>query len=233
MVNKRIESILKERLNSSIYEYGFADLSGLLFGRYKSFSYGISILRKLDDSIINGIDRFPTIEYNHHYNKVNAELNDEVLAISKSLTNEDYQFCAVKATVDDEELDETFKQTLSYYVSHKMVATRAGLGWIGKTDLLVSHRFGPRARLASILTNYPLNIVNKPNEFSLCGNCSVCVDNCPGEAANGMLWNLDMPRDSFFNPFKCREYCRQKTKEYIGIDNSLCGKCISVCPMGK
>ncbi|MBP8082931.1 MAG: hypothetical protein KAZ87_06990 [Spirochaetes bacterium] len=77
-MNKRIESILKDRLNSSIYEYGFADLSGLLSGRYKPLSYGKSI----------------------------------------------------------------------------------------------------------------------------------------------------------FNPSKCREYCRQKTKESIGVDNSLCGKCISVCPMG-
>ena len=27
---------------------------------------------------------------------------------------------------------------LRYDISHKMVATRAGLGWIGKTDLFVS-----------------------------------------------------------------------------------------------
>ena len=38
-------------------------------------------------------------------------------------------------------------------ISHKMVATRAGLGWIGKADLFISSRFGPRLRLVSILIN--------------------------------------------------------------------------------
>jgi epoxyqueuosine reductase QueG len=43
-----------------------------------------------------------------------------------------------------------------------MAATRAGIGWIGKKDLLVSEKFGPRNRLASVLTNYPFENLGGP-----------------------------------------------------------------------
>jgi len=38
---------------------------------------------------------------------------------------------------------EQYLEKLTYDLSHKMVATRAGLGWIGKTDLFISEAFGP------------------------------------------------------------------------------------------
>jgi epoxyqueuosine reductase QueG len=51
---------------------------------------------------------------------------------------------------------------LTQLPSHKMVATRAGLGWIGKTDLFVSNKYGPRVRLASIRIDAPVSSINKP-----------------------------------------------------------------------
>ena len=39
---------------------------------------------------------------------------------------------------------------------HKTVATRAGIGWIGKSALLVTEQYGSMIRISSILTDAPL-----------------------------------------------------------------------------
>lgn len=124
-------------------------------------------------------------------------------------------------------------KTLSADFSHKMAATRAGLGWIGKTDLFISERFGPRLRLATVLTDSPLAASAVPVTESKCGNCTVCVDACPAGAANGRSWDVHTSRDDFYNAFLCRETCRAVTKKRVGVDASLCGICVSVCPVGK
>jgi epoxyqueuosine reductase QueG len=51
-----------------------------------------------------------------------------------------------------------------------MVATRAGLGWIGKSDL--------------------------------------------------------------FDPFKCRQKCKEFGEKYLKMDVRVCGICVAVCPLG-
>ncbi len=232
MESKLLE-ILNKHLNLNEYEYGFADLTGLLASNYSGYSHGISIIRKLDDSIIDSIENGPTMEYFNHYHSINNEINNLITSIVNDLDKSRYKFLPIKATVDDSELNESYYETLTYNFSHKMTATRAGLGWIGKTDLLISKKFGPRIRLASIITDCPLNSLNQPIDSSLCGNCSLCSDICPGKASNGMSWNISIQRNQFFDPFKCREYCRSISKEKIDKEISLCGKCVYICPHGR
>jgi len=139
----------------------------------------------------------------------------------------------IKATVEDSELDDTYKKTLRYSFSHKLAATRSGIGWIRKTDLLVTSRFGPRVRLASILTTVNISNNGVPIDESQCGSCNICVNHCPAKAATGQLWTTSIDRDVFFDPFKCREYCRQISAERIKKEITICGICVSVCPKGK
>jgi epoxyqueuosine reductase len=226
-----VHEILRSALDSSVYECGFADLRGLLVGRYAKYAYGISILHRLDAEIVDGIVDGPTRDYLDHYHSVNRELNDVVERIAVALSAQGVVCEAVTATVRDEDLDEQCRTTLTYPLSHKLVATRAGLGWIGKTDLLVSRRFGPRVRLASIVTTGPLQ-TGLPITQNECGNCSLCVDLCPAEAANGAAWQAGVAREQFFDAFKCRAYCREISLERLGEQISLCGKCIAVCPLG-
>ena len=47
-------------------------------------------------------------------------------------------------------------KTQKAYLSHKHVARAAGLGWIGRNNLLVNEQFGSRIRLVTILTEIPL-----------------------------------------------------------------------------
>lgn len=228
-----IDKILCEIYPPEIFEFGYAVLTGLLHPKYVSFGYGISVMKKLDDAVIDEIRNGPTPRYYQLYLDVNAELNRKLNEVSKRLTGAGIRHRIVPATVVEEELPEDYIKTLRIDVSHKMIATRAGLGWIGKTDLFVSKRFGPRVRLSSILLDTPVAPANPPIDESLCGACRVCVDACPAHAANGKLWNISTERSEFFDAFKCRENCRKMTKANVGIDETVCGICISVCPKGK
>lgn len=213
-------------------EYGFADLRGLLPAPLDGFPSGVSILRRLDDGIVDGIGRGPTRAYLDHYQSINDELNGLVALIAEDLRRAGWSSEPVPATVDDLTLQERHRATLSVPVSHKMVATRAGLGWVGKTDLLVSSRFGTRIRLASILTTAPV-IPAQPIDESRCGGCSACVDACPAHAANGQQWNVGRSRDEFFDAFACHRYCRRISDENLGEAISLCGMCVRICPRGR
>ena len=225
--------MLSEKLESNIFHFGFARLKGLLPEKYSQYASGISLLRKLDDNIIDSIKDGPTLEYLHLYNSVNDELNETVETISRELSAMGIENHPVKATTEEKELSADFGKTLTYPVSHKMIATRAGLGWIGKTDLFISTVFGPRLRLASILTKPEITPDQPLFDQSRCGNCQVCVDECPAQAANGKAWSTTTHRNEFFDPFKCMAYCRKITTERIHQTVTICGKCVAVCPRGK
>lgn len=221
--------ILTSLFDQAKYVVGFADMRGLLSDPYADYPYGISIVRRLDDEVVDQLADGPTRAYLHHYADVNAELNQSVSSAVEQLAACGIECLGVPATLSEEQISEHHQRTLSYDVSHKQVATRSGLGWIGKTDLLVSRRFGTRVRLASILTKHRLEAGTPINE-SQCGSCSVCVDACPAKAASGALWSILRHRDEFFDAAKCRAYCRLITEERLGVSLSLCGKCLSVCP---
>ena len=230
-MNKIFEKIEKI-CEKDKYEIGYASLSGFLDTRFKQYKSGIALLRKLDDDIIDEIKNGPTKKYAELYHNINCELDKNTNEIANLLKSTGIDALAMKATADDSTLEADYKTTLRYFYSHKMTATRAGLGWIGKTDLFISRRFGPRVRLASVLTKKSLSETGIPILESQCGSCNTCVVKCPAQAATGKLWNIKVDRNDFYDPFKCRQYCKKISAEKIKQDISLCGICIAVCPIG-
>jgi epoxyqueuosine reductase QueG len=229
-----IERVLKKHLKpEEDYIYGFADLTGLLNPKFEGFNYGISIGRLLADQIVNSIIHGPTKEYYSHYKQINEELEQLTINISKDLNIDGIESIDIEPTVNTSELDSIYSKTLRTDLSHKMVATRAGLGWIGKTDLFISKKFGPRLRLVSILLSTPVKPKSKPVEKNRCGKCNLCVDICPANAANGKLWDITVEREEFFDPWKCRKQCAEFGRSRLGLDVRICGMCVSICPIGK
>jgi epoxyqueuosine reductase len=229
-----IEEIIKRRLvPSTDYIYGFASIKGLLPDEFNQYPYGISIGKHLNDHIIDGIENGPTMEYFNHYKDINKQLNDLAESICSDLKEKNIRCIGIVPTLamSGDEF-KPYREKLRYKVSHKMIATRAGLGWIGKTDLFISKVFGPRLRLVSILTDRPLKIKSKTIDKSRCGKCDICVQKCPAQAANGMLWDIRTDRDLFFNAHKCREKCGELAKSRLDLDSRICGICVSVCPLG-
>lgn len=229
-----IDQIVRKRLlPAENYIYGFADLTGMLQNKFTGFNYGISIGRKLDYKIVDKVINGPTPEYYSHYRQINEDLALLTKRISEDLNKNDIETLNIEPTVSTSELDSIYFKTLRTDLSHKMVATRAGLGWIGKSDLFISKKFGPRLRLVSILLKTPLKSKSKPIEISRCGNCNICVDVCPIKAANGKLWDITVDREKFFDPWKCRSQCAEFGKIRLGIDARICGICVAACPVGQ
>lgn len=226
-----LDSILVPRTR---YIYGFADLRNLLPGEFNNYESGISILRRLDDSIIDKVINGPTEEYYNHY----KEINDELFLLSERICSElrklhiGCQSIKPSMQITGEEF-KPYLNKLRYLVSHKMVATRAGLGWIGKTDLFINKTFGPRLRLTSILINPLIQPEATPVDSSRCGTCNICVSSCPAGAANGILWDLQTDRDLFFDPWKCRQKCTELGMLMLKKDQAICGICVAVCPVGS
>ena len=225
----RIRSLCpKER-----YEIGSAILPEPTVKEGRKFGHALSIIRRLDPAVIHGIHKGPTFEYRKHYATINSELDKAADEISAIATRRGIPSIPVRATVPDSDLDDSYYKTLRLSFSHKMAASLAGLGWIGKTDLLVSCRFGPKIRLATVLSEKPLLPPGTPITDSRCGSCRICVDACPAHAANGENWSAGKDRDDFFNPWKCRKQCRKISMKNLGEEISLCGICFSVCPAGS
>ena len=86
--------------------------------------------------------------------------------------------------------------------AHKTAATRAGLGWIGKTGLFVSPEAGPKVRLATVFTDLELD-VGVPVTEGRCGGCHGCLDACPAGAGRDVAWRAGMARDLLFDAAAC------------------------------
>jgi epoxyqueuosine reductase len=230
-----LTDILKSHLNPARYFiFGFADLRGMLPDKFNEYQYGISIGKRLDDAIIDKLEDGPTLEYYAHYTRINRELTELSRKIQVDLNCNGIKSIAIEPTIPlGSKRYEKYLETLSYDISHKMVATRAGLGWIGKTDLFISSNFGPRLRLVTILLKENPGIQSRPVVKSKCGKCNICIEKCPAKAANGKLWNIHTHRDEFFDAFKCREKCAELARKKLNVDEHICGLCISACPIGK
>jgi epoxyqueuosine reductase len=233
-MNELVNSIVNKYLSDSDnFIYGFADLRGLLKEQYKAYGYGISIGKKLDDSILDDILSGPTVRYYDHYKSANQELFQIALNIQSDLKNLGINSLVMYPSLPPGVTDtDEYKKSLKVDISHKMVATSSGLGWIGRTDLFVSHKFGPRLRLTSILIESELSCLNKPVVDNNCGSCSLCVEYCPANAATGDGWSVKMKREDFFDAFKCQDKCTEFSKN-INVSSQICGICVSVCPIGQ
>jgi epoxyqueuosine reductase len=233
-MQEKIITILRNHLvPATDFVYGFANLTSLVEKEFGEFTYGISIGKKLDPRIVESITGGPTMEYYTHYRNMNTDLRDLSLKISDELNHQGIETMTIEPSVTTGLLETIYNKTLRTPLSHKMAATRAGLGWIGKTDLFVSKKFGPRLRLVTILTNTPLKPCLRPIDRSRCGSCNRCVDDCPAMAANGKLWDVTVDRDEFFDAFKCRQQCAEFGRTRLRMDARVCGVCVAVCPIGK
>jgi len=105
------------------------------------------------------------------------------------------------------------------FMSLKVLAKTAGLGWQGRSLLIISPEYGPLHRLIAILTNLPLQVNHAiKNE---CGNCQKCIEACPKNALTFVNFN-DHPsrRENVLNIKEC-------------LGDKGCLACILPCPWLK
>ena len=219
-LNEALERCLKENGAALV---GFADLRELDEDTREGLPYGISIAVALDPDILTGIGEGPTADYHDEYKAINKKLVLLADAAANFLSDNRYRAIPLHPTVDED------KAKLSTRLPHKTVATRAGLGWIGKCALLITREYGSAIRLTTVLTDAPL-VTGQPENNSHCGSCSACVDICPGGAVTGRDWQSGMPRESLYDAHACRRTARELSFKGFGEYVSICGRCIVVCP---
>ena len=112
---------------------------------------------------------------------------------------------------------------------YKTAATRAGIGWVGKCDLLVTSEYGSGIRMTAILTDAPISYSQPVNE-SRCGSCTKCVDICPANAIKNNLWDITKTREDLVDIHRCDEIARDIAEIKLGERTTMCGKCFAVCP---
>jgi epoxyqueuosine reductase len=157
--------------------------------------------------------------------RVNLALNAAAARLGAGLRAGGYVAAAVPALVVDREEPVADWGDAGIF-PHKTAATRAGLGWIGKTALLVTARFGPRVRFATVFTDLGLP-AGEPVDTGRCGACRRCVDACPAGAGRDVAWCAGMTRDELYDEKAC-----ERQLEEFGDVGEVCGICIVVCPRG-
>lgn len=203
---------------------GIGDISEIPGNVRYGLPVGISVAVKYPKDIIRGIAQLPTAEYQRWYGKLNERLDHLVTVGAGWLEDKGYRAVA-KSRAEVGKYGDDCKTLLP----HKTVATRAGIGWIGKSALLVTEEYGSMIRISSILTDAPL-VTAEPVNVSKCGGCTVCRDVCPAGAIHGRTWEPSVWRDELFDFQKCRITMQKRSMEGFGERDEICGKCIEVCP---
>ncbi|MGB6836390.1 MAG: epoxyqueuosine reductase [Dehalococcoidia bacterium] len=208
---------------------GFAGMEGVLEGDLARWPRAISIALAFPDEVIDPIAEGPTPEYFRAYNRLNERLNDIAAQTARLIDALGYQAEFVPATVGNGGLVEA---GLRVGFQHKTAATRAGLGWVGKSALLITYESGPRVRFVTVFTDMPLE-VGAPVTASECERCVACVRACPGGAIYDEDWWAGRPREEFFDAGACLAEARRQLVERVGADHPVCGICIAVCPKAR
>ncbi len=200
--------------------WGVADVAEIEHTFHESVERGkyrralIIGVRLLNDVLETIRDR-PTLLYKHHYKTVNWILDQTAFRIASRIRKAGYRALPIAAS---QEVD--WERQLGH-LSHKLVGYTAGIGWIGKSGLLIHPLHGPRVRYATILTDMPIEVTGQPLE-SQCGACTACIDACPAGALSEEGYDM--------------ERCLKKLREFAairGIGQLICGICIQACPIGR
>jgi epoxyqueuosine reductase QueG len=212
--------------------FGIADLApvrehiseqgGEFLGRFhRAISHGFA----LADGIVNTLVHHKSIPalhtYRHYvYQTVNPRLDSISLTLAQALERAGFQAYVVPAsqTVDRTRLIGVF--------SHKLAAHLAGLGWIGKSALLITPEYGPRVRWGTVLTDAPLEAGTPMDD--MCRDCNECVKECPAHAFTGQAFDQPRPRSEIFGAEACDRYLRERE-----TFRRVCGMCVYVCPLGR
>ncbi len=213
----------KYLLKNGAQEVGFADITK--FTPKEGLNVGVVFYITYPKEIIKTMQNAPTPEYLEELISLNTRLDELGMKCEEYLLNKGYNAYAQTK----KRLGTDFGEFNSFELPHKTIATRAGLGWIGKSALFTTKEYGSALRLSSVLTNAPLEL-GTPILKSKCGKCMECKDACLGGAISGKNWNYKLKRNEFYDDKKCEQYALKVSEENLGKADTVCGKCIFACP---
>ncbi len=164
--------------------------------------------------------------------------NNEAANLSKSACSIDYHLIVTKKLKCIAEYLENNIRDFHYKAfvdngpfSDRYLAYKAGLGFWGINNNLITEKYGSYFFIGYILNNYPFEPDQPQNRT--CIKCLECVKKCPGQCIMG---------DFTINPQRCRSYITQKKGDLSSEDKEIlkkhdliwgCDVCQDVCPHNK
>ncbi len=164
----------------------------------------------LSTNVLNTIKDRPSLIYKQHYKTVNWLLDQSAYHLVQFIEEMGSRAIAIPAsqTVD--------WQRQKGHISHKILAVECGLGYIGRSGLVINPEYGARVRYISILTDLEFDPDKKI--IGGCGPCKKCINACPAQAIS--MEGLDLNKCLL----KLRDYAKMP-----GIGQYICGVCVRVC----
>jgi epoxyqueuosine reductase QueG len=231
-MNRYLEKFFQESVASyPSLQWGACELKTVLenhpdalssFPEAKGFVRAFVFALPLPTGALIDVRGAPTPLYLHHYRQLNYALDRLAYSAALAIEEDGYRAVAIPASQYT-----TVHPQPKGHLSHRILAYYAGLGFIGRSRLLVNMRFGPRVRLATVLTDteIPVNqrLLAPVSEMTSrgCGDCRRCVESCPAGAIGETSADYKL------------EKCLAKLEEFRKIQfvgQHICGICIKVCP---
>ena len=200
--------------------FGVADLEwlaarkpGLLERVPGDYPRALVLGMRLQGAALDGIVDRPTPLYFHNYRQTNYQLDRAAWQIASRLQDAGQRALAVPASQVIQ------RDPMLGHVSHRLLGWAAGIGFLGRSALLVHPRYGAQLRYVSVLTDMAL-ASGSPLDGN-CGVCRACVDVCPARAIKDDSADFDL------------DACYAKLTEFTRlsfIGQHVCGVCVKACP---
>jgi len=178
------------------------------------FDRAVVLAVRLPDAVVDAIVDRPTPAYFHVYRQANYLLDRVAFELTSEIERVGYRAFPVAAS------QYVATDPFRGQISHRLLGFWAGLGWIGRSTLLVHPGFGARLRLASVLTDAPLAAATPLG--GSCKDCRRCIDACPAQAIGETSREFDL------------EACYRKLCDFAKIPfvgQHVCGVCVKACPL--
>jgi epoxyqueuosine reductase len=176
--------------------------------------FGIPIQRAI-------LETSPSLMYHQLYDVVNRALDDAAERMALELNIEGYD--AIYVSRDGYDGIAGLKDGKYSLFSHRHAAYLAGMGTFGYNNTILSEKYGPRIRYASVITSAILPY-SKPLDRDLCIGCKKCTEICPVNA---------VPDKPYPEGMMDKVRCVGNSERLAKTRTSPCGLCIRVCPVGK
>jgi epoxyqueuosine reductase len=177
-----------------------------------SFVRAIGLGKRVLETVLDDIDDRQTPLYFHHYRQLNFFLDRSAFLMAAFIRDRGFRALPIPSS---QVIDWDKQQA---HLSHKKIGRLAGLGWVGRNNLLVHPEFGSQFRLVTVLTDLPL----EPDQTATgdCGNCFQCLPTCPAGAIKSQ------PED--FDHLACYEKLKEFRRSGV-VGQFICGVCVKAC----
>ena len=219
--NKNYETLKRLAFDLGAVAFGVCDIKkekknfSLSADALEDLEFAVSIAVGLSKKILDEIIDRPTKLYFHHYRQANNLLDHISMRIAGYIQLRGFNALPIPAS----QIVDWQKQTA--HLSHKRIAQLAGVGHLGRHNLIVHPRYGAQMRLTTILTDMPLSVDKELKKD--CAACKRCIKVCPANAIK--------ESQKEFDHLACFEKLKFFQKQRFA-DQFICGICVKACLPG-